>query len=101
MDTRSADLGTVSTRAGTATLGLGLLFLAATIFIFVLSLSDLVDPPTWVRVLGLVWLPLGFFGAPLTYAVARAGPGRNRGRLGLALMLVPLAAFVALLFVAG
>lgn len=62
-----------------------------------LSLSDAVDPPTWLRILGLVWLPVGFVGTPLAYAVARVGPGRDRARVGLALALVGPVAFVALL----
>lgn len=88
-------------RAGTITLLLGLMAVLATAFTYVLSLSDVIDPPNWVRILGLVWMPIGFIGTPVTYAVARLGPGRRRGRIGLALALAGLAAFVVLLWIAG
>jgi hypothetical protein len=87
--------------AGTLALLSGALALLATAFAYVLSLTDVVDPPNWVRILGLVWLPLGFFGAPLAYTVARRGPGRARGLAGLVLAAVGLVLFVVLLFVAG
>lgn len=90
-----------SQRAGNLTLALGVLAVAATAFTYVLSLTDLVDPPNWVRAAGLVWLPLGFFGAPIAYAFARNGPGQHRALLGLGVAGVALAAFVVLLFIAG
>lgn len=92
---------TASARAGDVTLVLGLATVAATCFAFLLSLSDTVDPSHWIRVLALVWLPIGFFGAPVAYALARLGPGRANGRWGLALTGAALVAFVVLLLVAG
>ena len=90
-------------RVGTTTLVLGALMVASTLVAYVLSVGDLsdavlgeVDPPNWLRALALVGLPLGFFGTPVAYVFARKGPGRDRARAGLALMLVGLAAFVAL-----
>ena len=87
--------------AGTVSLVLGILFLAATVFTYVLSLTDLVDPPNWVRAAGLVWLPIGFVGTPIAYALARTGPGRDRGRVGLVAGLVGLLAFVLLVLAVG
>ena len=101
IDTRPSIKGAGSVRAGTITLVLGILFLTATVFTYVLSLSDVVDPPNWVRALGLAWLPVGFVGTPIAYALARTGPGRDRGRVGLVVALVGLLAFVVLVFVAG
>lgn len=105
VDTRTAgpdaSPDAVSVRAGTVTLVLGALFLAATVFTYALSLSDQVNPPHWVRVLGLVWLPAGLFGTPVAYAFARSGAGRTRGRAGLAVAIVALVAFVVLMFAAG
>jgi hypothetical protein len=101
IDTRDTGRHTGSMRAGTLTVVLGVLAAAATAFTYVLSLSEAVNPPNWVRVLGLVWLPIGFLGTPITYTLARTGPGRDRGRVGLAIALAGLLAFVALLFVAG
>jgi hypothetical protein len=89
-----------SLRAGEAALVLGALFLASTGFAYVLSLSDAVNPPDWVRVVGLVWLPLGLL-TPVAYALARVGPGRGRGRWGVGLAAVAVAAFVVLVVVAG
>ena len=88
-------------RAGTITLALGVLFSAAVAFTYVLSLSDVVDPPTWVRALGLVWLPIGLAGTPIAYAVARTGEGRDRARVGLLVALVGVVALVALVVAIG
>ena len=46
-------------------------------------------------------IPLGFFGVPMAYAVARLGESRDRARIGLALVGVSLVAFVGLLFAMG
>ena len=92
---------TRSTTAGSATVALGVLFAAAVAYAYVLSLSDTFNPPNWVRVIGLVWLPLGFVGVPIAYDLARTGEGRNRGRLGVVIGLVGLAAFVALVIASG
>lgn len=90
-----------SRRAGSITLVLDVLFAAAVAFSYVLSLSDLVNPPTWVRAIGLVWLPIGLAGTPIGYAVARTGEGRDRGRVGLAVALVAAVAFIALVVALG
>ena len=102
-DTRPTGLALSSLRAGTVALVLGLLFLAATAFTYVLNLTDLVNPPNWARAVGLVWLPIGFVGTPIAYAIARYGPGRTRtrGRVGVALALVGLLAFMVLLYAVG
>lgn len=90
-----------SGRAGTFTLALGVLFAAAVLFTYVLSLSDAFNPPDWVRVVGLMWLPIGFGGVPIAYYLARTGAGRARGRLGLVIGLVALVAFAALVIALG
>lgn len=87
--------------AGSVTLALGILFTAAVAYTYVLSLSDTFNPPNWVRILGLVWLPIGFGGIPIGYSFARTGAGRQRGRLGVLLGLLGLAAFVALVIASG
>ncbi|HET8960168.1 hypothetical protein [Nocardioides sp.] len=93
--------GDSSVRAGTVTLVLGVLFAAAVAFTFVLSLSDAVNPPNWVRAMGLVWLPIGLVGTPAAYAVARTGQGRHQARIGVLIAVVGLAAFVALVVAIG
>lgn len=87
--------------AGSVTLALGMLFAAAVAYTYVLSLSDTFNPPNWVRVVGLVWLPIGLGGVPIAYYLARTGEGRRRGRLGALIALVGLAAFVALVIAIG
>jgi hypothetical protein len=98
---RDPERGLTSAHAGTLTLLLGCAFLAATGFTYVLSLGVAFNPPDWVRVAALVWLPIGFFGTPIAYAIARRGPGRDRGRVGVGIALVALVAFVVLQFALG
>lgn len=93
--------GSGSVRAGTVTLVLSILFATAVAFTYVLSLSDGVNPPNWVRVIGLVWLPIGFGGTPVAYIVAGRGEGRRLARIGGLIMLVSLIAFVALVVAIG
>lgn len=90
-----------STAAGSVTLALGILFTAAVAFTYVLSLSNAFNPPDWVRVTLLMWLPIGFGGVPLGYHIAHTGEGRDRGRLGVLIGLVGLVAFAALVIAIG
>lgn len=94
---------TGSVPAGTLTLALGVLFAAAVVFTYVLSLSDTFNPPDWARVLGLVWLPIGFGGIPIGYYLARTGDARMRARarLGAVIGLMGLVAFGALVIALG
>lgn len=87
--------------AGTVTLVLGVLFSLSVAIAYVLSLSDVVDPPNWIRAIALAWLPIGLGGVPISYVFARQGPGRDRARVGLAVALVGLVAFVALVIALG
>jgi hypothetical protein len=77
------------------------LFAAAVLFTYVLSLSESFNPPDWVRVVGLVWLPIGLGGVPIAYYLARTGEGRARGRLGVLVGIVALVAFIALVIALG
>lgn len=92
---------TASVRAGTLTLTLAVLFAAATAYTYLLSLVDGFDPPDWLRLAGLIWLPIGVVGIPVSYALARNGPGQDRARTGLVVALVAAVAFVVLQFAAG
>lgn len=96
MTTHTSSKRSESALGGTVALGLGVLFAAAVAFTYLLSLSDVVNPPTWVRAPGLVWLPIGLGGVPIAYYFARTGKGRYRGRLGVLIGLVSLIAFIAL-----
>jgi hypothetical protein len=101
MTTHSGVKRRESTLAGTVTLALGILFTASVAYTYVLSLSDTVNPPNWIRALGLAWLPVGFGGIPIAYYIARTGEGRNRGRLGVLIGLAGLVAFIALIIALG
>jgi hypothetical protein len=103
MNTSTRQLGTGdhSVIAGNVTLVLGALFSVAVAITYVLSLSDVVDPPNWIRAIALAWLPIGLGGVPISYAFARVGPGRERGRVGVAVALVGLVAFIALVVALG
>jgi hypothetical protein len=93
--------GSPSARAGTVTLVSALLFSAAVAYAYVLSLSATFNPPTWVRAVGLMWLPLGLAGTSLGYAIARTGEGRTLGRIGVLIAIAGLAAFVGLVVALG
>lgn len=90
-----------SVHAGTVTLVLGILFSAAVAFTYVLSLSDAVNPPNWIRAIGLVWLPIGLGGVPIGYAIAQKGEDRDRARHGVLVGLVGLVALVSLVIAIG
>jgi hypothetical protein len=98
---RTHDKSSASEWVGTAGLVLGILFVLAVAVTYVLSLTDLVDPPNWVRAMALVWLPIGFVGVPMAWLVAGNGPGRNRAVTGVVIALAGAVAFVALVVVMG
>lgn len=94
--------GSVSTmRSGTVTLILAVLFAGAVAFTYALSLGEGVNPPHWVRVIGLVWLPIGLAGVPVGYATARVGDGRGRATVGVVVGAVALLACIALVIAIG
>ena len=76
---RSPNQDALSTTAGAVAVALGALALAATIFLYALSLLPSFNPSNAVRIVGLAGLPVGALGAVLGYAIARPGPGRRRG----------------------
>ncbi|SDL17337.1 hypothetical protein [Tessaracoccus oleiagri] len=98
---RSPDQDALSTTAGTVALALGALAVAATIFLYALSLLPSFNPSNPVRIVGLAGLPVGALGAVLGYAIARVGPGKRRGLLGLVLAIVAVVATGVLIVVFG
>lgn len=103
MDTPARPVGTgaPSDTAGNVTLVLGVLFSFSVAVTCVLSLTDLVDPPSWVRGIALAWLPIGLGGVPISYFFARTGPGRRRARIGIGAAMGGLVAFVVLVVALG
>ena len=87
--------------AATITLVLGSLFTLAVAFTYALSLGSGIDPPDWVRVVGLVWLPIGLAGVPIGFYWARGGTRRGRADVGAAIALVGAVAFIALVVALG
>jgi hypothetical protein len=87
--------------AGNLTLVLGVLFALAVPYAWAIGRGDLIDPPGWARLAGLLWLPLGLVGVPLGYYRARGGPREPRAQLGLVLTLAAALASVILLVVWG
>lgn len=83
--------------AGTVALVLGVLFVVSTVLVFLMSLTSVIGRSNWIRVPMTAGIPLGLFGVPIAYVVARKGSGRRRGRLGLALVGVALVPFTVLL----
>jgi hypothetical protein len=83
-------------------LALGALCTFAVAFTYVLSLSETFNPPHWVRVAALIWIPIAFGCVPIAYfGLARHGEGIERGRFGVLLTVVSLAALVALVVALG
>ena len=87
--------------AGTVTLALGVLFVLAVAYTYLLSLDSGVNPPDWARAVGLVWLPVGLAGVPIGYYWARGGVRQHHAELGAAIALVGVVAFVALVVAVG
>ena len=103
MNTSTRPVGTArsSDTAGTVTLVLGVLFSLSVVLTYVLSLSDVVDPPNWARAVALAGLPIGLGGIPVAYAFTQHRAGRDPARHGGAVALVGLVAFVALVVALG
>lgn len=60
------------------------------------QLTYVIDPPNWIRVVGLSLLPIGWAGAVVAGVSARRGPGRVWALTGLALAAVTAVALVVL-----
>ena len=82
-DTRPTETSDISERASTLGLVFGIAFALSTVLTYVLSLTEVIETPNWLRALMLAGIPLGFFGVPWSFAVARNGAGRRRGLVAL------------------
>jgi hypothetical protein len=91
----------VRDRAGGASVVLGVVGLVGLAVTWVLSTTDVVDPPNAVRIPFILLLPVGLFGALLAGLLGLRGGRRPLALTGLALSAATLAAFVVLLNVAG
>ena len=88
-------------RWGAWSIALALAAACGLAFAWVLSVSDVVDPPNWVRIPALLVLPIGVIGSLLTASGAWQGGARTRAAAGLAITAAVVVGFVVLLLVAG
>jgi hypothetical protein len=73
----------------------GAVALAAFLWLWALTLPD-VNPPNWIRILGVIWLPIGIGGAAVTGILGWRGAGRVRSVVGLSLAALAVIAFITL-----
>lgn len=88
-------------RSGLVSIVFAVLALSGLVWTWVLSVSDALDPPNWVRIPGILLMPAALIVALAAGLQARQGTGRTRGNVGLALAALVVLAFVVLLNVAG
>lgn len=81
-------------RAGALSAALGAAGFAALVWAWLLTTT--LDPPTWVRVPGLVLLPIGSLGSLAAGAVGLLTPPRKWAEVGLALGVLTLVGLVVL-----
>lgn len=89
-----------SKTAGRLSVVFGLVALAAFGWLWALTATPL-DPPNWVRILGLAFLPIGLVGAVITGIAGLRGAARGWAVVGLAAAGVTIVAFVVVLTVYG
>lgn len=78
----------------------GLVALAAFGWLWALSATPL-DPPNWVRILGIVFLPIGIIGGVITGISGLRGAGRGWAIAGLVAVGLTIVAFIVLINVLG
>ena len=88
-------------RSGLLSIAFGVLALVGLGWTWVLSVSEVVDPPNWIRIPGILLLPAGLIAAVAFGLQARQGTGRERGLVGLVLAAASVLVFVVLLTVVG
>ena len=81
--------------------GLALVAACGLAFTWVLSVSDAIDPPNWVRIPLILMLPFGVVGSLLAAGGAWQGGARARAATGLVLTATVVIGFVVLLTIAG
>ncbi|MDC5696275.1 hypothetical protein OO014_03325 [Intrasporangium calvum] len=85
---------------GLVALVLGFAAVAALIWLWALTLPN-VNPPNWVRILGVLWLPVGVVGAGWAGLLGLRGPGRRWSVVGLSLAGLAVVGFVTLIATAS
>ena len=96
MSTSQASATGHSKLAGRMSAAFGLSAIAALVWLWVLTATPL-DPPNWVRILGLAFLPVGVVGAVIAGMSGRRGAGRTYALVGLSAAAVTVIGFVLLI----
>ncbi|MEV1131606.1 hypothetical protein [Agromyces sp. NPDC049794] len=78
----------------------GLVALAAFGWLWALSATPL-DPPNWVRILGIAFLPIGIIGGVITGISGLRGAGRGWAIAGLVVVGLTIVAFIVLITALG
>lgn len=91
---------TMSDRLGTISAVLGTLSVASYFYLIALTQLQDFNPPNWIRIIGMVWLPIGWMGAWLAGWPARHGHERGLALAGMFLGTVSLVAFIVLMAMA-
>lgn len=85
----------VAEHFGTLCAAFGAVAVAAFLWLLSLMLPDF-NPPNWIRILGVVWMPIGVAGALVTGYLGRNGPDRSRVVIGLSLAALTVIGFIVL-----
>ena len=86
---------------GVASAVLGGAAALATVWLWLLSALPDFNPPNWIRIVGLIWLPVGIIGSLVGWMAARQGAGRSWGLVGVGLTGLAITGFVAALVILG
>lgn len=100
MATHTQHLHHAPGRAATAVLVLGIIAALSGVLTGLLSFTDTLDPPGWVRVAMTTGLPIGILGAPSVWFLAPAARREPMTIVGMGLVVVTLAAFIVMVNVA-
>ena len=88
-------------RWGAWSIALAVAAVGGLVFTWVLSVSDVMDPPNWARIPVILLLPFGVIGSLLAASGAWQGGDKARATIGLALTAAVVIGFVVLLNIAG
>jgi hypothetical protein len=77
----------------------GAVAVASLIWLWSLTAADF-NPPNWIRIFGVAWLPIGVTGSLVTGILGRRGPDRVGVVIGLVLTALALIGFVVLIWTA-
>ena len=92
---------TDSVRAGRLSVAFGIAALAALAWTWALSTLADFNPPDWIRIIGILVLPVAILGSVVTGVQGLRGSARQPAIVGLVIAGLVVLGFVVLLTVAG